>query len=421
MSFRSLDDADVNGKRVLVRVDLNVPMQGGKVTDSTRIEEIAPTITELADRGGKVILLSHFGRPKGPDPKYSLRPVAAEVARIVKRPVAFAEDCVGLKAEAAIAAMKNGDIVCLENTRFHPEEENNDKRFARQLAALGDIFVDDAFSVAHRSHATNTSIVTVSGLAAYPGRAMKAEIDALKRAVETPEHPVAAIVGGAKISTKLKLLGHLLTKFETLIIGGAMANTFLAAEGKPIGKSLCENELIPAAREVLAKAKSLRREIVLPVDVIVAQKLAAHARSRARSVEQVDAADMIFDIGPRTIEHVISVLARTKTLVWNGPLGAFEYEPFDTGTIEVAEAVAELTTAGRLVSFAGGGDTVAALHAASVGGRFTHVSTAGGAFLEFLEGKTLPGVEVLMSSHSRGDPQLRHNAGKRGRRSRRVR
>ncbi len=396
MRFRNLDDADVKGKRVLLRVDLNVPMQDGKVSDVTRIEEIAPTITDLADQGGKVILLSHFGRPKGPDPKASLRPVAAEVARIVRRPVAFAEDCVGPKAEAAIAKMKNGDILCLENTRFHPEEEKNDKVFAKQLAAQGDMFVDEAFSAAHREHAANTSIVTVSGMPAYPGRAMQAELDALHRAFERPEHPVVAIVGGAKISTKLELLGHLLLKVETLVIGGGMANTFLAAQGKAVGKSLCENDLVQAARDILAKAKSLRREIVLPVDVVVAQKLAANVPSRVVSVDEIGDSDMILDIGPRSIEYVVSVLARSKTLVWNGPFGAFEYEPFDNGTVEVAEAVAELTEAGRLVSFAGGGDTVAALNVASVTGRLTHVSTAGGAFLESLEGKTLPGVKVLL-------------------------
>ncbi|MGO9703286.1 MAG: phosphoglycerate kinase [Xanthobacteraceae bacterium] len=405
MSFRSLDDADVKGKRVLVRVDLNVPMHDGKVTDATRIEEAAPTITEIAGKGGKVILLSHFGRPKGPDPKYSLRPVAAEVARVVKRPVAFAEDCVGPKAETAIAVMKNGDILCLENTRFHPEEENNDPEFARRLAALGDIFVDEAFSVAHRAHAANTSIVTTSNLIAYPGRAMQAELDALKKAFETPQHPVAAIVGGAKISTKLELLGHLLEKVDTLIIGGGMANTFLAAQGKPVGKSLCENDLIPAARDVLAKAKSLHREIVLPVDVIVAQKLTAYAPSRAVSVDEVGPDEMIFDIGPRSIEHVVSALARAKTLVWNGPFGAFEVEPFDNGTIEVAEAAAELTAIGKLVSFAGGGDTVAALNKAGVALRLTYVSTAGGAFLESLEGKTLPGVEVLKVSPTPAMPR----------------
>jgi phosphoglycerate kinase len=395
-TFRSLDDADVKGKRVLVRVDLNVPMQDGKVSDSTRIEEIVPTITELADKGGKIILLSHFDRPKGRDLKYSLRPVAAEVARLVKRPVAFADDCIGPKAQTAVAAMKNGDIVCLENTRFHPGEEKNDKEFAKELAALGDIFVNDAFSAAHREHASTTTIVTASKLLAYPGRAMKAELDALERAFERPEHPVTAIVGGAKVSTKLELLGNLLTKVETLIIGGAMANTFLVAQGKRVGKSLVEKDLVGAAHDILSRASALGREIVLPVDAVVAAELATHAPSHVLSVDQVGAGDMILDIGPRTIEHVVSVLARSKTLVWNGPFGAFEHEPFDNGTIEVAEAAAELTAAGKLVSFAGGGDTVAALNVASVKDRMTHVSTGGGAFLESLEGKTLPGVKVLL-------------------------
>jgi len=395
MSFRNLDDADVSGKRVLVRVDLNVPMHDGKVGDATRIKEVAPTITELAQKGGKVILLSHLNRPKGPDPKDSLRPVAAEVARIVGRPVAFADECVGPKAQAAVAAMKNGDILCLENTRFHPEEEKNDKTFARQLAALGDIFVEEAFSAAHRAHASITGIVTESGMPAYPGRAMKEELDALAKAFETPEHPVAAIVGGAKISTKLELLGHLLGKVEALIIGGGMANTFLAAQGKPIGKSLTENDLIPQARDILAKAAALNREIVLPVDAVVAEKLAAHVPTRVVGVDEVGPADMILDIGPRSVEQVVAVLARSKTLVWNGPFGAFETEPFDKGTNAVAKAVAELTKAKKLVSFAGGGDTVAALNVAGVMGRLSHVSTAGGAFLESLEGKTLPGVRVL--------------------------
>jgi phosphoglycerate kinase len=397
-SFRSLDDADFKGKRVLVRVDLNVPMQDGKVSDATRIEEIVPTVAEIAGKGGKVILLSHFGRPKGPEPKYSLLPVVAEVARLVKRPVAFADDCVGPKAEAAVAAMQNGDILCLENTRFHPEEETNDKHFAKRLAALGDIFVDDAFSAAHRQHASNSAIVTASKLPAYPGRAMKAEIDALERAFERPQHPLTAIVGGAKVSTKLDLLGHLLAKVEALIIGGAMANTFLVAQGKPVGKSLYEADLVGTARDIMAKAKSLHREIVLPVDAVVAAKLVDHAPSRAVSVDAVGATDMILDIGPKTVAQVVAVLARTKTLVWNGPFGAFEHEPFDKGTIEIAQAAAELTTAGKLVSFAGGGDTVAALNAAGVRDRLTHVSTGGGAFLESLEGKTLPGVKVLLVS-----------------------
>jgi phosphoglycerate kinase len=399
-TFRSLDDADVKGKRVLLRVDLNVPMQEGQVSDSTRIEEIVPTIVELADKGARVILLSHFGRPKGPDPKSSLRPVVPEIARLLKRPVGFAEDCVGPKAQSAIAAMKDGDILCLENTRFHPEEEKNDKEFGRKLAALGDIFVDDAFSAAHRQHASNSAIVTTSHLIAYPGRAMTSELNALARAFEHPRHPVAAIVGGAKVSTKLELLGHLLTKVETLIIGGAMANTFLVAQGEPVGKSLYESDLVDAAHDIMDNAKALGRDVVLPVDAVVAAKLAAHVPSRVVSVDDVGENDMILDIGPRTVEQVISALARSKTLVWNGPFGAFEYEPFDNGTIEVAEAAAELTAAGKLVSFAGGGDTVAALNLASVKHRMTHVSTGGGAFLESLEGKTLPGVEVLLVPQS---------------------
>jgi phosphoglycerate kinase len=393
MSFRSLDDADVKGKRVLVRVDLNVPMHDGEVADVSRIERNAPTITEIADRGGKVVLLSHYGRPKGPDPKESLKPVVAAVGRIIKRPIAFAEDCVGPLAEKAVAAMKPGEILCLENTRFHKGEEKNDAAFAAQLAQLGDLYVDDAFSVAHRAHASVEAIAHL--LPAFAGRAMQEELEALDKALHSPDRPVAAIVGGAKISTKLDLLGNLITKVETLIIGGGMANTFLAAQGKPVGKSLCENDLFPTARDILAKAKSLNREIVLPVDAVVAQKFAAHVPSRVVSVDDVGTNDMILDIGPRSIEQAVSVLAQSKTLVWNGPFGAFEIEPFDNGTIEVAEAAAELTADRRLVSIAGGGDTMAALNAASVTGRFTYVSTAGGAFLEWLEGKALPGVVVL--------------------------
>jgi phosphoglycerate kinase len=395
MSFRSLNDADVKGKRVLVRVDLNVPMHDGEVADVSRIERNAPTIIEIADRGGKVVLLSHYGRPKGPDPKESLKPVVAAVARIIKRPIAFAEDCVGPIADKAVAALKPGEILCLENTRFHNGEEKNDFAFASQLAQLGDIYVDDAFSVAHRAHASVEAIAHL--LPAFAGRAMQEELEALEKALHSPDRPVAAIVGGAKISTKLDLLGNLITKVETLIIAGGMANTFLAAQGKPVGKSLCESDLIPTARDILAKAKSLHREIVLPVDAVVAQKFAAHVPSRVVSVDDVGAADMILDIGPRSIEQAVSVLARSKTLVWNGPFGAFEIEPFDNGTIEVAEAAAELTTDRRLVSIAGGGDTMAALNVAGVTDRFTYVSTAGGAFLEWLEGKILPGVEVLGS------------------------
>ena len=391
--FRSLDEADVKGQRVLLRVDLNVPMHDGQVADVSRIERNTPTIVEIADRGGKVILLSHYGRPKDRDPSDSLKPVAAAVARILRRPIAFAADCVGELAEQAVAAMQPGDILCLENTRFHKGETTNDPDFAAALARLGDLYVDDAFSVAHRAHASVEAIAHL--LPAYAGRAMQEELEALEKALHAPERPVAAIVGGAKISTKLDLLGNLLTHVETLIIGGGMANTFLAAQGKPVGRSLCEPDLVATARDILAKAKALHRDIVLPVDAVVAQKFAAHVPSRVVAVDEVGAADMILDIGPRSIERAVSVLARSKTLVWNGPFGAFEHEPFDTGTVEVAEAAAELTGAGKLVSIAGGGDTMAALNLAAVTDRFTYVSTAGGAFLEWLEGKTLPGVEVL--------------------------
>jgi len=396
MTFRNLDDADVTGKRVLVRVDLNVPMNNGDLSDATRIERTAPTLREIADRGGKVILLSHFNRPEGRDPQASLKRVAAAAARVIGRPVAFAEDCIGEVAERAVGAMKPGDILCLENTRFHHGEVKNDPDFVAALARLGDLYVNDAFSVAHRANASTEGLG--HKLPAYAGRAMQAELEALAKALHTPARPVAAIVGGAKISTKLDLLGNLLAKVETLIIGGGMANTFLAAQGKAVGKSLCESDLTPTARDILAKAKSLGREIVLPVDAVVAPKLAAHVASRVVPVEGVGASDMILDIGPRSIELVISVLARSKTLLWNGPFGAFEHKPFDNGTLKVAKAAAELTTAGKLVSIAGGGDTLAALNIAGVIDRLTYASTAGGAFLEWIEGKTLPGVEVLKLS-----------------------
>ena len=391
--FRTLDDVDVKDKRVLLRVDLNVPTENGKVTDATRIERQAPTINEIADKGGKAILLSHFGRPKGPDPSQSLRPVAQEVARVLGRPVAFAEDCIGEKAAEAVARMKSGDILCLENTRFHKGEEKNDPAFVEELAKLGDLWVNDAFSAAHRAHASTEGLGHV--MPAYAGRSMQAELDALGKALDAPQRPVAAIVGGAKVSSKLDLLGNLIAKVNVLIIGGGMANTFLAAQGKAVGKSLCEHDLAPTARDILAKAKTQGCEIVLPIDAVVAKEFKANAPSRAVSVDAVGADEMILDIGPRSIEHAVSVLARVKTLVWNGPFGAFEMEPFDNGTIEAAEAAAELTAAGKLVSVAGGGDTVAALNAAGVTERFTYVSTAGGAFLEWMEGKALPGVEVL--------------------------
>jgi phosphoglycerate kinase len=314
-----------------------------------------------------------------------LKPVAAEVARIIKRPIKFADDCIGEPAEQAVDAMKPGEILCLENTRFHAGEEKNDPVFVAELAKLGDIWVNDAFSAAHRAHASTEGLG--HKLPAYAGRTMQAEFEALAKALENPQRPLVAIVGGAKISTKLDLLGNLLDKVNALIIGGAMANTFLLAQGKNVGKSLVETDLVSTARKIMDKAKAGKREIILPVDV--------HASSRVVDTGKVGVTDMILDIGPRSIEQVISVLARAKTLVWNGPFGAFEMEPFDNGTAEVAEAVAELTAAGKLVSVAGGGDTVAALNVAGVADRLTYVSAAGGAFLEWLEGKRLPGVEVL--------------------------
>jgi len=392
-AFRTLDDADVKGKRVLLRVDLNAPMLDGNVSDLTRIERMAPTINEIADKGGKVILLSHLGRPKGRDPKETLKPLAAVVAKVIGRPVAFAEDCVGEPARLAVARLNPGDVLLLENTRFHAGEEKNSREFAHELAALGDLYVNDGFSVAHRAHASVEALAHL--LPAYAGRSMQAELDALEKALEAPQRPVAAIVGGAKVSTKLELLGNLIAKVDVLIIGGGMANTFLLAQGLAVGKSLAERDLVPTARDILAKAKATGREIVLPVDAVVAQAFKANAPSRVVAVDAVDADDMILDIGPRSIEQVISVLGRVKTLVWNGPFGAFELKPFDTGTVKVAQAAAELTAAGKLVTVAGGGDTVAALNAAGVTERLTYVSTAGGAFLEWLEGKTLPGVDIL--------------------------
>jgi phosphoglycerate kinase len=392
-ALRTLDHVDVNGKRVLLRVDLNVPVDGGRVTDATRLERVAPTISEISRKGGKVILLSHFGRPKGADPSQSLRPVAAALADTLGQPVGFAEDCVGERAETAVAALRPGDILCLENTRFHRREEKNDPSFVAALAGLGEIWVNDAFSAAHRAHASTEGLGHV--LPAFAGRAMQREIEALEQALEAPEHPVMAIVGGAKISTKLDVLAHLIAKVDILGIGGAMANTFLAAQGKVVGRSLVETDLAATARDILGSAERGHCEIVLPVDAVVAHKLEPHAPSHVVSTDAVPDGEMILDLGPRSIEHFVSALARAKTLVWNGPVGAFEVEPFDNATIELAEAAAELTEVGKLASFAGGGDTVAALNRAGTTRRFTYVSTAGGAFLEWLEGKPLPGVEIL--------------------------
>ena len=392
-AFRTLDQADVKGKRVLIRVDLNVPMENGQVSDDTRLRAAAPTISEVSLKGGKAILLSHFGRPKGRDEKQSLKSVVPALAKAVGKPVTFANDCIGADAERAIAAMKAGDILVLENTRFHAGEEKNSPDFVAALAALGDVYVNDAFSAAHRAHASTEGLA--HKLPAFAGRSMQMELETLGRVLEKPDRPVAAIVGGAKISTKLELLGNLLSKVDFLIIGGAMANTFLAAGGKPVGKSLVENDMIDTARKIGGDATAKGCELVLPLDVVCAKKFEANAPSRVASLDSVAADEMILDIGPRSIDLAISTLGRSKTLVWNGPFGAFELEPFDTGTNEVAEAAAELTTAGKLVSVAGGGDTVSALNKAGAADRFSYVSTAGGAFLEWLEGKPLPGVEAL--------------------------
>ncbi len=393
MTFRTLDQADVSGKRVLLRVDLNVPMDNGKVTDATRIERVAPTITEIADKGGKVVILAHFGRPKGPDPKESLRPVAAEVAKIVGRHVGFAEDCIGEKAESAVAAMKAGEILVLENTRFHKGEEKNDPTFVEALARLGDLWVNDAFSAAHRAHASTEGLGRK--LPAYAGRTMQAELEALAKALETPRKPVIAIIGGAKVSTKLELLENLIKKVDALVIGGAMANTFLYAQGVKVGKSLVEKDMADTARRIIDKAEDAKCAIILPVDAIVAFHFAANAPSHAYGVDAIPDDGMILDVGDQSIERIKGAIDDAATLVWNGPLGAFEMHPFEKATVEVARYAAGRTQAKKLVSVAGGGDTVAALNAADVADKFTYVSTAGGAFLEWMEGKALPGVEVL--------------------------
>src|ERR1700742_3299504 len=392
-SFRTLDDVDPRGKRVLLRVDLNVPTENGRVTDATRLERVAPTITEISDKGGKVILLAHFGRPKGRDEKESLKPVAAELARILKKPVAFADDCIGEPAAKAVAAMKDGDILCLENTRFHKEEEKNDPAFVAELAKLGDIWVNDAFSAAHRAHASTEGLG--HKLPAYAGRTIKAGLDALAKALETPTKPVVAVIGGAKVSTKIDLLENLVTKVDALVIGGGMANTFLHAQGVGIGKSLAERDLAATALRILEKAKAANCAIILPVDAVVASHLAANSPSHAYGLDAIPADGMILDVGPRSIARVQAAIDDAATLVWNGPLGAFEMTPFDRGTVLAAKHAAERTKAKKLISVAGGGATVAALNQAGVAGDFSYVSTAGGAFLEWMEGKPLPGVEVL--------------------------
>jgi len=396
MAFRTLDDLDVKAKRVLVRADLNVPVADGKVTDDTRIVRQAPTIKELSEKGAKVIILSHFDRPKGKVvPSMSLKVLLAPLEKHLGRKVAFAEDCIGATPQAAVAALKDGDVLLLENTRFHKGEEANDPEMAKQLASLGDIFVNDAFSAAHRAHASTSGVARLLPNAA--GRSMQAELTHLERALGNPERPLMAVVGGAKVSTKIELLQNLVKRVETLVIGGAMANTFLAAEGVKVGKSLYEPDHLETARQVIRMANDAGAVILLPKDVVVAKEFKAGAAHRTVPVSDIADDEMALDVGPDSIKAFENRLLATRTLVWNGPFGAFETAPFDQGTVAAAQKVASLTRAGQLLSVAGGGDTVAALAHAGVENDFTYVSTAGGAFLEWLEGKELPGVEALSS------------------------
>jgi phosphoglycerate kinase len=384
----------VNGQRVLLRLDLNVPLENGRVSDATRIERALPTLRDLMAKGARIIVLSHFGRPKnGPDKENSLEPVAAVLSAHLHAPVAFAHDCIGDVAAQAVAQLGDGQVLLLENTRFHKGEEKNDPAFVDELARLGDLYVNDAFSAAHRANASTEGLA--HKLPAYAGRGMQAELEALSAALEQPKRPVAAVVGGAKVSSKLDLLGNLTKRVDFLIIGGGMANTFLAAEGKAVGKSLCEKDLLDTARAIVDATRAARCEIVLPVDVVVAKEFKAHAPSHVVSVDHVGADEMILDLGPKSVARIEELLGAVKTLVWNGPFGAFELTPFDAGTNAVARVAAGLTDAGKLLTVAGGGDTVSALNQAGVGEHFTYISTAGGAFLEWLEGKPLPGVEAL--------------------------
>ncbi len=394
MTYHTLDDLKVAGRRVLVRVDINVPISDGKVTDATRIDRVVPTIRELCEKGARVVLLAHFGRPKGQIvSEMSLAPVVEPLSKALGRPVLFASNCIGQVAQAAVQSLHDGEVVLLENTRFHAGEEKNDKDFANNLAELGEIYVNDAFSAAHRAHASTEGVAHLLPNAA--GRGMQAELDALGKALRHPERPLVAVVGGAKISSKLDLLGNLVTRADYLIIGGGMANTFLAAQGKPVGKSLCEHDLGETAREILVKAKAANCEVLLPEHVVVAKEFKANTPSRAIAIDAIQADDMILDVGADAVAEIIKRFEKAKTLVWNGPLGAFEIAPFDAGTVAAAKAAARLTKAGRLLSVAGGGDTVSALNHAGAADDFSYVSTAGGAFLEWLEGKVLPGVAAL--------------------------
>lgn len=397
MTFKTLDDiTDLAGKRVLVRVDLNVPMDNYKVTDTTRIERVLPTIKELSEKGAKVILLAHFGRPKGEKVKeMSLAPVARAVSDLLGKTVGFAEDCMGPSAAGAVAVMQSGQVLLMENTRFHKGEEKNDPEFAKALAANGDVYVNDAFSAAHRAHGSTEGIAQL--LPAYAGRTMQAELEALGSALGEPVRPVLAVVGGAKVSSKIDLLENLVAKVNMLVIGGGMANTFLAAKGVNVGKSLCEHDLADTAKKIMAAAETAGCEIVLPVDAVVSKEFKAGADNETVPVDAIPEDGMILDVGAASVEVVKSKIDAAKTLVWNGPLGAFEIAPFDIATVAAAKHAAENTKSGKLNSVAGGGDTVAALNHAGAASDFSYVSTAGGAFLEWLEGKELPGVKALES------------------------
>lgn len=396
--FLTLDDFAPKGKTVLLRADLNVPMQDGEVTDATRLTRLVPTLKELADKGARIVLLSHFGRPKGKDATLSLAPVCKALEKELGKSVAFVEDCIGQPTEDAVGAMKDGELLMLENVRFYAEEEKNDTAFAQSIAQLGDIYVNDAFSCAHRAHATTHALATL--LPAYAGRLMEAELTALGQALEQPERPVVAIVGGAKISTKIELLNNLVTKIDKLVLGGGMANTFLAASGNPVGKSLCEHDMKEQAQGIMETAKAKNCEIVLPVDAVVSKEFKANPPTEKRDVDDIREDEMMLDVGEKTVATVGKLLEEAKTVLWNGPVGAFETAPFDAGTTALAAKVAALTEKGSVISVAGGGDTVAALAQAGVDGKMTYVSTAGGAFLEWLEGKTLPGVKVLQERAS---------------------
>ena len=395
MAPRTLDGVAVAGKRVLVRADLNVPMRDGRITDLTRIERLSPTIRELAEGGARVVVFSHFDRPKGVRvPHMSLAPMASALAAVLGRPVAFAEDSIGPVAQAAVAALADGGVLLLENTRYHPGEESNDPVLAGAFAALADIFVHDAFSAAHRAHASTEGVGRL--LPSHAGRLMQAELEALDAALGNPVRPVAAIVGGSKVSTKLELLGNLVGKVDVLVIGGAMANTFLAAQGIDVGRSLQEADMHATAQAILERAKAAGCTILLPQDAVVAEAFRANPPTQTVPVTAIPAAAMMLDVGPATVADLLARLPGWRTLVWNGPLGAFETPPFEAATMALARAVAAATVAGQLRSVAGGGDTVAALKQAGVMAQLSYVSAAGGAFLEWLEGKTLPGVAILM-------------------------